>query len=107
MIRIGRRHGWWLIALAVFSTYGAYLAYSAGLARLDATRAATVATVEPVFGAALSFLFWGERFATLGYVAALLVLIGVVMMASDPPPITEPGAVPSPTPRERAPTPRP
>ena len=95
-----------LVALAVFSTYGAYLAYSAGLARLDATRAATVATVEPVFGAALSFLFWGERFATLGYIAALLVLIGVVMMASDRPGVSEPDGVPSPTRQARAPAPR-
>jgi DME family drug/metabolite transporter len=84
-----------LIALAVFSTYGAYLAYSAGLTRLAATRAATVATVEPVFGAALSFLFWGERFAPLGYVAAILVLVGVVMMASDGTTISEPAGVPS------------
>ena len=87
-----------LIALAVFSTYGAYLAYSAGLGRLTATRAATVATVEPVFGAALSFAFWGERFAPLGYAAAILVLAGVVMMANDSTAVSESDGVPSPTP---------
>ena len=73
-----------LIAIGVFSTYGAYLAYSAGLARLDATRASTVATVEPLFATALAFVFWGERFSPLGYIAALLLLVGVVMMAREP-----------------------
>lgn len=73
-----------LLVIGVFSTYGAYLAYSAGLARLEATRAAVVATAEPVIGALLAFVFWGERFAPLGYVSAGLVLGGVVLMASDP-----------------------
>ncbi len=73
-----------LLVLGVFSTYGAFLAYSAGLARLEATRAAVVATAEPVIGAALAFVFWGERFAPLGYAAAGLVLFGVLLMASAP-----------------------
>ncbi|HAR68169.1 MAG TPA: EamA family transporter, partial [Thermus scotoductus] len=37
-----------LLFLGVFSTYGAYLAYYAGLKRLPATRASVVATLEPV-----------------------------------------------------------
>jgi DME family drug/metabolite transporter len=73
-----------LLVLGVFSTYGAFLAYSAGLARLEATRAAVVATAEPVIGAGLAFVFWGERFAPLGYAAAGLVLLGVLLMASAP-----------------------
>ena len=72
-----------LLVIGVLSTYGAYLAYSAGLARLEATRAAVVATAEPVFGALLAFVFWGERFAPLGYVAAGLVLGGVLLMATS------------------------
>jgi DME family drug/metabolite transporter len=95
-----------LITLGIFSTYGAYLAYSAGLVRLDATRAATAATIEPVFGAALSFAFWGERFAPLGYVGATLVLIGVVMMAREPAPSTAPRGDPTPRPRPQGTAPR-
>ena len=91
-----------LIAIGVFSTYGAYLAYSAGLARLEATRAATVSTIEPVIASALAFAFWGERFAPLGYVAACLVLIGVIIMARDAPAASEPDGATSPTPRSPA-----
>ncbi len=73
-----------LLTIGLCSTYGAYLAYSAGLARMDVTRAATIATAEPVIGAFLAFMFWNERFTLLGYGAATLVLIGVLTMASTP-----------------------
>ena len=73
-----------LLVLGVFSTYGAFLAYSAGLTRLEATRAAIVATAEPVIAAILAFVFWGERFGSLGYAAAGMVLVGVLIMASGP-----------------------
>jgi drug/metabolite transporter, DME family len=97
-----------IIGIGACSTYGAYLAYSAGLARLDATRASTVATVEPLFATALAFVFWNERFAPLGYVAALLVLVGVVVMSMEPSArsASEPGGATNPTPRSSATTPR-
>lgn len=73
-----------LFVIGVCSTYGAYLAYGAALRRLEATRVAVTATAEPVIGAMLAFTFWHERFTPLGYVAALLVLFAVVLMASTP-----------------------
>lgn len=72
-----------LFVIGVCSTYGAYLAYSAGLKRLEVTQAAIVATAEPVLGALLAFVFWGERFAALGYAAAALVLLSILLIASD------------------------
>jgi DME family drug/metabolite transporter len=66
--------------VALVPTYGAYLLYSAGLRRVEATRAATVATVEPVVSAAAAYLVWGERLAPAGYAFAALVLAGVVLM---------------------------
>jgi drug/metabolite transporter, DME family len=72
-----------LLATGSFSTYGAYVAYSAGLMRLEATRAATIATAEPVMAATLAFVLFGERFAPFGYVAAALVLGGVLVSATD------------------------
>jgi drug/metabolite transporter, DME family len=72
-----------LLALAVLSTYGAYLAYEAGLRRLEATRAALVATVEPVVASVLAWAVWGERFAATGYVGAALVVTGVLVTALD------------------------
>ena len=72
-----------LVFLAVVPTYGAYLLYSLGLARIEATRAATVATLEPVAAAALAYVVWGEALRPLGYAGAALVLAGVVLVATE------------------------
>jgi len=72
-----------LVFLGVVPTYGAYLFYSAGLARVEATRAATVATLEPVAAAALAYAVWGEALRGLGYVGAALVLAGVLLVATE------------------------
>ena len=72
-----------LVFLAVVPTYGAYLLYSFGLARIEATRAATVATLEPVAAAALAYVVWGEALRTLGYAGAALVLAGVLLVATE------------------------
>jgi DME family drug/metabolite transporter len=75
----------WLVLffLGIVPTYGAYLFYGFGLARLEATRAATVATLEPVAAAALAYVVWGEALRGLGYVGAALVLWGVVLVATE------------------------
>ncbi|MBD0319816.1 MAG: DMT family transporter, partial [Gemmatimonadetes bacterium] len=69
-----------LVFLAVVPTYGSYLLYSAGLRRVEATRAATVATTEPVVAAVAAFLVWGERLSVAGYLFAAVVLAGVLLM---------------------------
>lgn len=66
--------------LAVVPTYLAYVFYSAGLRRVQATRAATVATVEPVVAAGAAYLMWGERLSPAGYAFAAVVLAGVLLM---------------------------
>jgi len=72
-----------LLFLGIVPTYGAYLLYSIGLARVEATRAATVATLEPVAAAALAYAVWGEALRGLGYVGAALVLAGVLLVATE------------------------
>ena len=72
-----------LVFLAVVPTYGAYLAYAAGLRRVEATRAATLATVEPVVAAVAAYLAFGERLSGLGYLGATVVLAGVVIAATE------------------------
>ena len=77
-------HEWLvLVFLAVVPTYGAYLLYSFGLARIEATRAATVATLEPVAAAALAYVVWGEALRGIGYAGAALVLAGVLVVATE------------------------
>ena len=75
----------WLVLLfiAVVPTYGAYLLYSIGLARVEATRAATVATLEPVTAAVLAYVIWGEALRASGYLGAALVLAGVLLVATE------------------------
>lgn len=73
----------WLVMLfiAVVPTYLAYLLYAVGLRRVEATRAATVATLEPVGAAVIAYAIWGEALRPGGYVGAALVLSGVVIVA--------------------------
>jgi DME family drug/metabolite transporter len=66
-------------ALALCSTYGAYSLYYAGLRRIEASRAAVIATLEPVVAALLAFSLFGERFTPLGYAGSGLILAAVLM----------------------------
>lgn len=76
---------WGAIAfLSLASTYLAIMAYYAGLRRLEATRAAVVASFEPVVAAGVAFAWFGERFSLWGYVGAALVLVGVLAMVLVP-----------------------
>lgn len=68
-----------LLFLGVFSTYGAYLAYYAGLKRLPATRASVVATLEPVVANLFAFLLFREVLSLWAYLGAGLVLLAVIL----------------------------
>jgi DME family drug/metabolite transporter len=67
-----------LLFIAVVPTYLAYLVYGEGLRRVEATRAATVATLEPVVAATLALVVWDEALRAVGYAGAGLVLAGVL-----------------------------
>lgn len=68
-----------VVFLGIVPTYLAYLLYSRGLMRIDATRAAVAATIEPVVAALLAFLLFGEALGPAGYAGATLVLAGVMV----------------------------
>jgi drug/metabolite transporter, DME family len=72
-----------LIFLAVFSTYGAYYFYYAGLRYLEPTKAAITATLEPVIAAIVAYVWWGEYFNLTGYLGSALILSAVVLMVVD------------------------
>ncbi|GHF39713.1 DMT family transporter [Deinococcus metalli] len=63
-----------LLALSFFSTYLAYLAYSAGLRHLNATRASVIASLEPVVAAVLAAVLYAERLSPLALLGAALVI---------------------------------
>lgn len=71
-----------ILWIAVVPTWIALQVYRAGLRRLEATRAVTVATLEPVVAAALAYIVWGETLAPLAYFGAALVLAGVLVTSS-------------------------
>ena len=77
----------WIAYVGVVPTYVALQLYEAGLKRVEATRAVTIATLEPVVAAGLAYAVWGEALGPIGYVGTALVLTGVLLMSSaDPDP---------------------
>jgi len=82
----------WLavVTLGLCSTWLAYSVYYSGLRHLEPTRAAVVATLEPVIAALLAWLMWDERFSLLGYVGSGLILAAVLvaMRPSRRPPLS-------------------
>ena len=82
----------WILFVSAVPTYLALRLYEAGLKRVEATRAVTVATLEPVIAAALAFAVWGEALRPAGYAGAALVLAGVLAMSAERPTASEPVA---------------
>jgi DME family drug/metabolite transporter len=67
-----------ILFIAVVPTYLAYLLYAHGLRRVEATRAAMVATLEPVVAAVVAYIAWGERLGVAATFGGALVLAGVL-----------------------------
>lgn len=73
-----------LLMLAIIHTTLAFALYTFGLRRLEAGRAAIVATVEPVVAGALGVLLLGEELTALKVLGALLVLSGAALAQVGP-----------------------
>lgn len=79
-----------LSGLAVLCTYFAYLAYSAGLRHLPATRASVIASLEPVVAALLAAFLFAERLAPLALLGASLVIGAALTLSVEKPTETHP-----------------
>jgi drug/metabolite transporter (DMT)-like permease len=75
----------WLtfMALGVFSTLVPFACFYAGLARLPATQAAVVATLEPVIAVLTAAALLGEGLLPLQWLGALLVLAASLLPGGD------------------------
>ncbi|WP_188786472.1 DMT family transporter [Halobellus salinus] len=74
--------GWWLIAgITVVGTVVPILLFSAGLARIEASRASIVSTSEPLTTVGLGIVLLGEAFTVVIGLGAALILSGVVLTA--------------------------
>jgi len=73
-----------LFYVAVFPSTLAYLCYNRGVQLIGANRAAPFFHVVPVFGAAMAFVFLGERPQAFHVIGFALVLTGVFVASRKP-----------------------
>lgn len=67
------------LVLALVNSIAAYVVYTLGLSYMDNSRAAVLATVEPVAATIFGFLFFHEALTPGGLLGTLLVLGGIVL----------------------------
>ncbi len=77
-------HAWLAIfGIGFMSTYVAYWAYCEAIQRLHPTKAAVLATLEPVVATVAAWYIWGETFSMLGWFGAVLILSTVLIFLLD------------------------
>lgn len=69
-----------LVFLGLICTAGAYWVYCEGMKRLEPTKAAVLATLEPVIATAAAWLMWDEVFSFAGWIGAALIIIAVLVL---------------------------
>lgn len=69
----------WYAGLGVFCTIAPYLLYTAGLKQLEPSRAAILATVEPLVGCLLGIFAYGESAGVLKLAGIACILAAVVL----------------------------
>lgn len=72
-----------LITLAFVTGYLAYWVYSEGMRRLPLTKAAILATLEPVVATFVAWWIWGEAFSLGGWVGAGLIVAAVFALVTE------------------------
>ena len=79
---LGNAYQGWLvlILLAVGPTVGGYGLYTVSLNYLPASVANIIATLEPVFTAALAFVLLDERFTVPQWIGSFLIVGGVIVL---------------------------
>lgn len=75
-----------VVLMATLSTVLAVTAFFAGMRRIGATGASTVASVEPVFTVALAALLLGETLTATQALGGLIVLAGILLVRGAPAP---------------------
>ncbi len=68
------------IGLGLFPTVLAYLLYTKGLEKMESSKAAIVATVEPVVATLLSVFLYNEGFGFMQLIGSLFILLSVILI---------------------------
>ena len=66
-----------LLGLAAGSVIAANILFFGAMKRIEAAPASVAATIEPVVGAVLALLLFGQRLTALGWIGLLMVISGV------------------------------
>lgn len=80
--------GWWsVLYLAVACTCIAYSLQNIALRRVSATFVSLAFCTEPIFTVIASFFLLGERLSLIGFLGAVLIVVGIVLasLGSDDP----------------------
>ncbi len=72
-----------ILGIAFVSTYIAYWTYCEGIKRLNPTKAAVLATLEPVVATIAAWAIWGESFSGFGWFGAILIVLTVLVLLFD------------------------
>ena len=78
----GTASGWLAVAaIALVSTVIAMVSFFAGLARLGASDAATISTLEPLVTVILAAVFLGEPITAMKLVGGSIILTALIVLA--------------------------
>ena len=70
-----------LLHLGVLTAGIAYMLYGWGLRTLHASTAVSITLVEPLTAALAAFVVLGERLPTQGWIAGVVILLGLVVLS--------------------------
>ncbi|AZU63095.1 DMT family transporter [Neobacillus mesonae] len=68
------------IGFGLFPTVIAFLCYTKGLEKIESSKAAIIATVEPVVATILSLLLYKESFGTIQAIGSIVILASVIIV---------------------------
>lgn len=66
--------------LGLLPTVIAYLMYTKGLEKIESSKAAIVATVEPIVATLLSVFLYGESFGFIQFIGSFIILLSVILI---------------------------
>lgn len=68
------------ILCGIFTGFGSYVLYTSGMKKMETSRAAQLATIEPVTAAILGTVLFGQQLSLSEFIGIALVVLAVVLM---------------------------
>ena len=70
----------WIVGCALVTSFLSYLFYTAGLSKVQASRAAVYVCIEPVVGTVLGMLLYKEKLGAAGFAGIVMVLTAILLL---------------------------